>query len=867
MKSKTFTRITKVLLLAVLFLFVGVRGWGQTSITALSTPVTQNFDGLASSGAANAWSNNSTLQGWYAKTTGVSSFNNYGTDDGSLYTSGLYSFGNTSNSDRALGYSGDTYTGTYYLGWRLRNNTGTVIKSFTVTFEGEQWRNISTGQQNIKLSYKINETNLTATGFTNALANFFTAPYPNASSTVTALDGNNSANRASVTNSISFSVNIEPGDEVMLRWADLRVANKDVMAIDNVSVTAEGLPAMPVALAPSNVSSNRFTINWIPGIYATGYYIDIFDDQNNYLLDDYFVDGASTSSLALPEDAIPATTYYYEITSYNGGSGDYSATASNQITTYTESNEPDYIFYGQGGTSTLWNIPANWSSGIVPTNYNSAIIAANCYVNIPNAVCNNLNIDNGIMLSIGSGQMLTVNGEITEDNASALIRVESNGTGAANTGILMHGNNGVNGIIQRNVEGSGGGANIFQLVSVPINTSITPLYSEVFLYSYLARYDESANNWYQMNTPTDNSIYTGRGYLTSEPTTNEETYSFNGRLNNGTVNMTVSYAGAGWNLVGNPFPSTIDWNSSLGWTKTNIDNTVYVWDGTNNRYATYINGSATNGGSNLIAPGQAFFVRANSAGPALSVNNVARVSTQKAFLKDEIIPQDILRITAKINDLSDELVVLLENEASIEFDRNYDAYNLSSMAGLAVPDIYTIDANNTKYSINSLPFTSEEMIIDMVFKYGTNGIVTLKATELESFLTQHPDLGILLEDKQTGTITSLKLNPEYTFSYSTTDEPNRFRIHMGNTLGVHENITNAIKCQVFAVQNDIYIKYADFANQAGSASIFDLQGRMLKQFQLDQSGNQQEHINVTPGIYMVKLTFSGHSETHKIAVR
>jgi hypothetical protein len=512
-------------------------------------------------------------------------------------------------------------------------------------------------------------------------------------------------------------------------------------------------------------------------------------------------------------------------------------------------------------------VPANWSSGIVPTNYNSAIIAANCYVNITTAVCNNLNIDNGIMLSIGPGKMLTVNGEISEDNASSLIRVESNGTSAASTGILMHGNDGVNGIIQRNVLGSGGGSNVFELVSVPIKTSVTPQYSEVFLYSYLARYDESANNWYQMNTPTDNLIYTGRGYLTSEPTTFDETYSFTGRLNNGKVDMTVSYAGAGWNLVGNPYPSTIDWNSSLGWTKTNIDNTVYVWDGTNNRYATYVNGVSQNGGSNLIAPGQAFFVRANAASPALSVNNVARVSTQKAFLKDEIIPQDILRLTAKINEKSDELVLHFENEASAEFDRNYDAYNLSSMAGLAVPDIYTIDANNTKYSINSLPFTSEEMIIEMVFKYGTNGIVTLKATELESFLTQYPDLGILLEDKQTGTITSLKLNPEYTFSYSTTDEPNRFRIHLGNALSVHENITNAVKCQVFAVKNDLVIKYEDFANQAGSASIFDLQGRMLKQIQLDQSGNQHEIINVSPGIYMVKLSFSGHSETHKIAVR
>ncbi|MDO9253921.1 MAG: T9SS type A sorting domain-containing protein [Bacteroidales bacterium] len=868
MKRNIFTRVLKSLFILLFVLGIGEVGWGQTAITALSTAVTQNFDGLASSGASNAWSNNTTLSGWYAKTTGVASFSAYGVSDGSTFISGLYSFGTGSNSDRALGYSGATYTGTYYLGWRLRNNTGTVIKSFTVVFDGEQWRNNVAGQQTIKLSYKVDEINLTATGYANTLTNFFTAPYIPA--TATSLDGNNVAYRALVTNSVSFPVNIEPGQEVMLRWEDLRVANKDVMAIDNVSVTAEGLPAMPVALAPSNVTASRFTLNWIPGRYATGYYVNVFDDQANYLLEDYFVNGALTSSLALPVDATSATTYYYTVQSYNSGSSTYSAFASNQITTYTESTEPDYIFQGDNGSD--WSDDLSWSSDAIPTVYNSAIIDATCYVDVLDATCNNLTINASKTLNINPGQILTVNGEISETSGTVnSLKILSNSLALDGTGILMHGNSGVKGTIERFVSGtSNGGGELYHLVSVPINTAASPLYSDVFLWSYLARYDESANNWYQMNTPTDNSIISGRGYMTYDPTDATETYLFPGQFNNSTTDMTVSFAGSGWNLVGNPYPSPIDWDAANAWNKTNVDNTLYLWDATNHQYITYVNGVASDGRTNpgIISPGQAFFVRANAASPVLSVNNLARTISTVPLFKGALANSDLLRLTANIDEKLDAIVVRLTPEASDEFDRNFDAYNLTSMAGTAVPDIYTVDANSTKYSINAVPYSGEEKIFDLAFKYGTDGLVTLTASEIESFNTQHPDIDIQLEDKQLGTTTSLKQNPVYSFSYSVSDDPMRFRIHMGNTLlGLNKDIVAANKCRVYNVNKELYLKYADFQNQQGSAFISDIQGRLIKTIPLDKSGDQQVIINVKPGIYMVKLMFDGYVQTQKIAIR
>ncbi|HUI30215.1 MAG TPA: T9SS type A sorting domain-containing protein [Candidatus Acidoferrales bacterium] len=83
----------------------------------------------------------------------------------------------------------------------------------------------------------------------------------------------------------------------------------------------------------------------------------------------------------------------------------------------------------------------------------------------------------------------------------------------------------------------------------------------------------------------------------------------------------------GWNLVGNPTPSTINWNASSGWTKTNMDGTIYVWDpnDTTGGYKTW-NGTTGNLGSGLIAPFQAFWVKANNANPSLRCDNGVKSS-------------------------------------------------------------------------------------------------------------------------------------------------------------------------------------------------------------------------------------------------
>jgi hypothetical protein len=60
-----------------------------------------------------------------------------------------------------------------------------------------------------------------------------------------------------------------------------------------------------------------------------------------------------------------------------------------------------------------------------------------------------------------------------------------------------------------------------------------------------------------------------------------QTGSISNTVNAGTVNLPVTFtsnnctANDGWNLVGNPYPSNIDWNAS-GWTRTAVSGTFYL---------------------------------------------------------------------------------------------------------------------------------------------------------------------------------------------------------------------------------------------------------------------------------------------------
>ena len=147
------------------------------SINTSNFTYSQNFNTLTTAGN---WTNGSTLPGWYAKSS-VSVPPAFYLNDGSLTTTSppLASFGTVSDNDRALGFvpvgsNNDLQS----IGLRMENNSGSTLTSFTISWDGEQWRNGSILSQYIKLYYKTSTSDITVlpistTGF---CANEITPP-------------------------------------------------------------------------------------------------------------------------------------------------------------------------------------------------------------------------------------------------------------------------------------------------------------------------------------------------------------------------------------------------------------------------------------------------------------------------------------------------------------------------------------------------------------------------------------------------------------------------------------------------------------------------------------------------------------------
>lgn len=154
----------------------------------------------------------------------------------------------------------------------------------------------------------------------------------------------------------------------------------------------------------------------------------------------------------------------------------------------------------------------------------------------------------------------------------------------------------------------------------------------------------------------------------------------------GTVNPTITFTDSGipgsdgWNLLGNPYGTTIDWDSENGWNRTNLDQTFYVWsDSAGGGSGAYLSWNGTTGTleNGKIAPWQGFWVKANAVSPSISINDSVR-STGGVFFKQAPSPQIKLRLSD--GEMYSNSVIMFNEEARKGNDP-LDAYKLASLNG------------------------------------------------------------------------------------------------------------------------------------------------------------------------------------------
>ncbi len=173
----------------------------------------------------------------------------------------------------------------------------------------------------------------------------------------------------------------------------------------------------------------------------------------------------------------------------------------------------------------------------------------------------------------------------------------------------------------------------------------------------------------------------------------------------------------GFNLVKNPYAAWLDWDASTGWTKSNLNGQIHVWNSTMGQFASYVGGVSINQGSNLIAPGQAFFVEAISAGASMAVNMSATTTSNSTGVLRSGSVSNVLKLQLHSTEMLDEAAIRLESSATTGFDPQLDARKLAGSG----PEITTSDIAGNKLAINSVPPTGQQ-IIPMTLSGATAGM-------------------------------------------------------------------------------------------------------------------------------------------------
>lgn len=243
--------------------------------------------------------------------------------------------------------------------------------------------------------------------------------------------------------------------------------------------------------------------------------------------------------------------------------------------------------------------------------------------------------------------------------------------------------------------------------------------------------------------------------------------------NGTTFTFPVTYtteADSGWNLVGNPFGATIDWDNNSEWIKTNIDGAIYVWDPNTNSYKTWngVTGSLNNG---LISPFQGFWVKANGNSPVLSVNKSAK-TTGGTFKgkrsKNKTTDAPIVELNASYESNSVSTFLMFSEKGTNGKDP-LDAFDLVLPPGIQTyMELFTVNKDGQRFAINHLPRDFGKPIEIPLelnnFEEGVaqSGQITITWPEVKNI---PQGWSITLLDKQTNISTELFTQTSYQFNY------------------------------------------------------------------------------------------------------
>jgi len=546
---------------------------------------------------------------------------------------------------------------------------------------------------------------------------------------------------------------------------------------------------------------------------------------------------------------------------------------------------------------TVWREKDNvigWSNGIPNANQNTYIYEPYVTNTDGSFIAKNLTISNNGSLTVSPNTVITADQYINNNTPDKFV-VESNANLMQSSELTNTGSITVNRV-----------ANMakmhYTFWSSPVSNQNLYSFSDGGLVGGTPK-----NRFYVYNESNDyfvitglNDAYTfriGQGYaIRGKDSYNADfnspapyTFTFTGLPNNGNLayqNLKWTNADHGFNLVGNPYPSNLDFDALYDANSSLIYGTAFFW--TNQQYipgqqgsdyagsnyaiynrsggvpSTFQDGVSSPIPTQYIKVGQGFLVQSmvGSNNQPLQFNNSMRSYSPSSIFfnkqQDQKASKDRFWLNLKSpSNINNTILVSYVPGATDGYERLYDAdlivlgsdafYSINGSAKLAI--------QGRRYPLNT------NDIVTLGTKYYETGDYTITLGEKEGLFNSGQ--AVYLKDKKLNQIVNLTEQGSYRFAASKGIDETRFEIIYQDLSSFETAGKNVGTVSVIKDESELIV--IDTKENITAVDVFDASGKLIASL----SGNKSKEVKLSTvgfvkGVYILKITSEKGTTTKKV---
>lgn len=347
------------------------------------------------------------------------------------------------------------------------------------------------------------------------------------------------------------------------------------------------------------------------------------------------------------------------------------------------------------------------------------------------------------------------------------------------------------------------------------------------------------------------------------------------------VPITDAVAGKAWNLIGNPYSSYLDFDTFFNANLSQFDaagpfQAIYGYDGsaTNGwvvwNLATIADGAVTE----LIAPGQGFFVKSQAGGGLVDfTTSMRRSGTSDDFIQGRnASPLDValnkLTLTSATNTANTSIYFIEGTTRGLDAGYDAGAYGGTGEGGFLIYTNLVENNEGLDIALQSLPYNDfNDVVIPVGVKALAGSALTI-GLENSSYSPIPSNVNVYLDDTLLNTSTLLN-SSDYTFTPTENlfGTGRFFLRYSADTLGLNPNET--LNELIIYTNNSKEIVIKGLLTDATVSELYDIQGRLVLSGDLDQSSltNNIDVSSMSSGIYIIKVSNDNSTKTQKLIIK